>query len=45
MSKDKYQENWLAPTINLVMSESYYIKYKKEKYKLYFYDSGGSEQN
>ena len=43
LSKDIFQENGLGPTINLEISDPYYIKYKK-KYKLYFYDRAGSEK-
>ena len=44
LSNDKFQENY-GPTIGLDISKPYYIKYKKQKYKLFFYDTGGQEKN
>ena len=44
LSKDKFEENGLTPTISLNISQPYYIKYKKKKYKLFFYDTAGSEK-
>ncbi len=43
LSKDKFQENCLEPTVVWEISAPYYIK-NKTKYKLFFYDSTGSEK-
>ena len=41
--KETFQDD-LQTTINLKIYDDYYIKYKKKKYKLNFYDTSGSER-
>ena len=43
LSTNKFQESY-QPTIGLEISNPYYIKYKKQKYKLFFYDTNGQEK-
>ena len=44
LAKDEFKENY-QPTIGVYLSDPYYIKYKKQKYKLFLYDTGGQEKN
>ena len=38
-------DNNITPTVSCDIFKPYYIKYKKQKYKLFFYDTAGLEKN
>ena len=40
---EKFDENYIS-TLSVEISTSYYVKYKKNKYKLVFYDTFGQEK-